>query len=208
MHGPSLRVRVLADVADLGGIVERAEFRRLRDGDDARLGVMFFRRCVCERLQQLDRELSVFAFDRQNFAAGETFQGSAFVRLQMRGRRADDRLVRLRQATERDDVGARAVKREIHVCGITENLAKARTRSLRIRIASVADGIAVIRAYDRIEDLGRYRRVVVAGERAHDRAFSHYSAAIAAAAAARREGRMKITSGAETKKTRAESRKR
>ena len=94
------------------------------------------------RLEIDDAQFAVGGRNRNHFRSGEAFERAALVGLNVRGRWREDRLPRPHDATERDDVRARAVEREIHVGLLAEVRFEARDRAGGPRIVAVADGVA------------------------------------------------------------------
>ena len=169
MNDQAAIVRETAELAQLFDFVESAELRGLRDREHSRLREVDDALGVQIGLEIGRAEFAVGRCDGNDLRTGKAFECAAFVALQVRRYRSQDGLPGTQQRTERRDVCARAVEREKDFDVLAEVLAEARARTRRPLVVTVGRGVARIRFDDRFEDLGRNRRVVVAGKTATER---------------------------------------
>ena len=147
--------------------VHRSYFCGLGNGNDAGLHVVRVADAMVGVAYGFDGKFALPRGNGNQLAAGEFFGRAAFVGINVGSFAADYRVIRVGQCLQAETVGGGAVENNKDANVLAKVLLEFANRGIRVRIVSVAHGVALIGSGNRLQDFGMNSGVVVAGEDAY-----------------------------------------
>src|ERR1700722_17402550 len=156
----------LCEHSNLLGLVDRSHLCRLRDRNDAGLGVMFIADAMVGMAHGLQRDLAVPLRQRNQSAAGMLLRRAAFVGIDVGVGAAQYRVEGASQGLQPENIRAGAVERKKNGNVRAEMFFELLDRRRCVGIGSVGHHVTLVSPCNRRENLGVHTGIVVAGEAA------------------------------------------
>ena len=167
VHGKTAAVRDVGQFGDFVDAINGAGLARLRDGERRRDHLVRAVPAIsCERsLERIRRNLAVVARESVELdAAAEKFRRAAFVGDDVRLRVTEHNAPRRRHLRKRQRIRGRAGRHQEYSNVVLEDFRETALDRRRPVVIAIAERITRTRAHDGVEDRGRDRRGIVAGE--------------------------------------------
>src|SRR5689334_23003309 len=159
-------MREVGETANFVWLINRPNFGRLSNRNDARLNVVLVADAVVYGMHGFDGQLPLFGRNRDQLAAGKFLRSAAFVDIDMCALSADHGVVGVGQRLQTETVRSCAVKYEEDLYVVAELPLELPHRGVGVRVVPVSDHMSLVHRGKRFQDLRVYTGIVVAGKTA------------------------------------------